>query len=228
MNELGDEFSRQRRELEETQEALLKELRLKQLILGHFVPPEFRRQITPRLRYDEDEEKWVLTPSAEMPLLSASWASKSELRPVSDYEKMARSAEESLSSFGRYKVWFPTKESYFFGIDLIRKICSFNLFYSVRILFSSAWTFRSALQRITSVLRSHLLCKQRWQRPFSPRTHQWKSNLPDTRQWTFTHSWNQPAVARCRWSNDRNHRAIRPPPTTDAITPKAMRRMEPF
>ena len=103
VSELSDEFSRQRRELEETQEVLLKELRLKQLIISHFVPPEFRRQITPRLCYDEDDEKWILTPSAEMTLLPATWSSKSELRPVSDYEKLARSAEES-SSFGRYKV----------------------------------------------------------------------------------------------------------------------------
>lgn len=103
VSELSDEFSRQRRELEETQEVLLKELRLKQLIISHFVPPEFRRQITPRLCYDEDDEKWILTPSAEMTLLPATWSSKSELRPVSDYEKLARSTEES-SSFGRYKV----------------------------------------------------------------------------------------------------------------------------
>lgn len=103
VSELSDEFSRQRRELEETQEALMKELRLKQLIIGHFVPLEFRRQITPRLHYDEDEEKWIMAPSAELPILPCSWSSRSELRPVSDYEKMARSTEES-SSFGRFKV----------------------------------------------------------------------------------------------------------------------------
>lgn len=103
MGDLGDEFSRQRRELEETQEVLMKELRLKQLIVSHFVPPEFRRQITSRLRYEEDEEKWMLSPATEMPLLPRSHASKFELRPTSDFEKLARSAEDS-SSFGQFKV----------------------------------------------------------------------------------------------------------------------------
>lgn len=101
--ELSDEFGRQRRELEETQESLMKELRLKQLIVSHFVPPEFRRQITPRLRYDEDEERWSLTPSTEMPLLPKSCSTNTELRPTSDFEKVARTTEES-SSFGRFKV----------------------------------------------------------------------------------------------------------------------------
>jgi hypothetical protein len=39
----------------------------------------------------------------EMPLLPRGFASKFELRPTSDYEKLARSAEDS-SSFGRFKV----------------------------------------------------------------------------------------------------------------------------
>ena len=111
MSDLSDEFGRQRRELEETQEVLMKELRLKQLIVSHFVPPDFRRQITSRLRYEEDEEKWMLSPATEMPLLPRGFASKFELRPTSDFEKLARSTEES-SSFGRFKVTFsnlPTK-----------------------------------------------------------------------------------------------------------------------
>ncbi|XP_032780357.2 kinesin-like protein KIF3B [Daphnia magna] len=102
MSDLGDEFNRQRRELEETQEVLMKELRLKQLIVSHFVPPEFRRQITSRLRYEEDDEKWMLSSATEMPLLPRSCASKFELRPTSDFEKLARSTEDS-SSFGRFK-----------------------------------------------------------------------------------------------------------------------------
>ena len=111
MSDLSDEFGRQRRELEETQEVLMKELRLKQLIVSHFVPPDFRRQITSRLRYEEDEEKWMLSPATEMPLLPRGFASKFELRPTSDFEKLARSTEES-SSFGRFKVTcsnLPTK-----------------------------------------------------------------------------------------------------------------------
>ena len=113
MTELGEEYSRQRRELEETQEILMKELRLKQLIVNHFVPPEFRRQITSRLRYEEEDEKWVLNPTSEMPLLTRGCASKFELRPTSDYEKLARSVEES-SSFGRHKVTQTLNLSSFF------------------------------------------------------------------------------------------------------------------
>ena len=105
IGELSDEFSRQRSELEETQEELMKELRLKQLIINNFVPPDFRRQLTPRLHYDEDEEKWTLSSSTELPLLATSYASKLELRPTSDYEKLARNSEDS-SSFGRFKVTY--------------------------------------------------------------------------------------------------------------------------
>lgn len=103
MTDLSEEFGRQRRELEETQEVLMKALRLKQLIVSHFVPSDFRRQLTSRLRYDEDEEKWIVSPSTDSALLPRSCASKFELRPTSDFEKLARSTDDS-SSLGRFKV----------------------------------------------------------------------------------------------------------------------------
>lgn len=122
IGELSDEFGRQRSELEETQEMLMKELRLKQLIINNFVPPEFKRQLTPRLRYDEDEEKWILSPSTELPLLVNSTASKLEMRPTSDYEKIARTSEDSSSSFGRFKV-NTNFEKFSFAVDLTVLVC---------------------------------------------------------------------------------------------------------
>ena len=101
MSDLGDEFSNQRRELEQTQETLLKELRLKQVIINNFIPHEFKRQMTHRLNYDEDEERWYLAPPDNLPPLR-NRASKTEIRPTSDFEKAARLAEDPLN-LGRFK-----------------------------------------------------------------------------------------------------------------------------
>ena len=106
MGDLNDEFSNQRRELEQTQEMLLKELRLKQVIINNFIPHEFKRQMTHRLNYDEDEGKWFLSASHNLPALPKTCSSKSEIRPTSDFEKVARMAEEPLH-LGRYKVIIP-------------------------------------------------------------------------------------------------------------------------
>jgi len=105
MGDLSDEFRNQRRELEQTQEMLMKELRLKQVIINNFIPHEFKRQMTHRLNYDEDEQKWSLAPPENLlPLRNR--ASKSEIRPTSDFEKAARLAEDPLN-LGRYKAsWF--------------------------------------------------------------------------------------------------------------------------
>jgi len=53
------------------------------------------------LNYDEDEERWYLAPPDNLPPLR-NRASKTEIRPTSDFEKAARLAEDPLN-LGRYK-----------------------------------------------------------------------------------------------------------------------------
>lgn len=103
LNDMNDEFRKQREELEEAQEMLLKELRLKQVLIDNFIPRDFKRKTAGRMVYDEEEEVWTLTPSKEAPLLPRNCASVQDFRPTSEFEKLARSADDA-NYFGRYKV----------------------------------------------------------------------------------------------------------------------------
>ena len=51
--EVTEEHNRDRRDLEETQEQLLKELKLKVLIIENFIPPNERKKLLGRAVYDQ-------------------------------------------------------------------------------------------------------------------------------------------------------------------------------
>ena len=50
---MTEEYNRDRRDLELTQEELLKELKLKYLIIENFIPAEEKEKVLARARFDE-------------------------------------------------------------------------------------------------------------------------------------------------------------------------------
>jgi kinesin family protein 3/17 len=87
--EIGDTselFNRDRRELESTHNELLKDYKLRMLIIENFVPPEERKRINSRLFYDEEEGAWRMMPDSE-PFrdLGRLSAHTNVRRPVSEY-----------------------------------------------------------------------------------------------------------------------------------------------
>ena len=60
LDDVTNEYNRDRRELEQTQHELIKELKLKYLILDNFIPVEEKHKILSRVKFDEDEDCWVM------------------------------------------------------------------------------------------------------------------------------------------------------------------------
>ena len=90
--DVTDEYNRDRRDLQMTQEELLKELKLKYLIIENFIPPEEKERVLSRAVFDDEEDLWRLTP--QRPGTSAGSINKRPVsaagsrRPVSEYARM--------------------------------------------------------------------------------------------------------------------------------------------
>ncbi|XP_072182221.1 kinesin-II 95 kDa subunit-like [Diadema setosum] len=93
IQDLQDEHARERQDLEQTQNELIRELKLKKLIADNFIPPEEKTKITTRAVFDEETEEWLLTPlaKAEGPQQMAKRpvSAVGNRRPIADYAKMA-------------------------------------------------------------------------------------------------------------------------------------------
>ena len=89
----------ERRELEEVQTELIKELKLKYLIIDNFIHPEDRAKILSRSTYDEDSDEWKANKNRDQENLANNQlffqrpfthsASKSVCYPVSSYARIA-------------------------------------------------------------------------------------------------------------------------------------------
>jgi len=88
--DVTEEYNRDRRDLELTQEELLKELKLKYLIIENFIPAEEKEKILGRARFDEEEDIWKLGPSRPTsgPLGKRPVSAAGARRPVSEYARM--------------------------------------------------------------------------------------------------------------------------------------------
>lgn len=60
LDDVTNEYNRDRRELEQTQHELMKELKLKYLIIDNFIPVEEKHKILSRVKFDEDEDCWII------------------------------------------------------------------------------------------------------------------------------------------------------------------------
>lgn len=58
IQDLNETNFKERQELEQTQTELLRDIKLRQLIIDNFIPNDEREKLTNRLYYDPDEDRW--------------------------------------------------------------------------------------------------------------------------------------------------------------------------
>jgi len=88
--DVTDEYNRDRRDLEVTQEELLKELKLKYLVIENFIPGEEKERVLGRAQFDEEEDVWRLGASrpSSGPISKRPVSAAGSRRPVSEYARM--------------------------------------------------------------------------------------------------------------------------------------------
>ena len=91
LEDVNGEFNRDRRDLEQTQHELMKELKLKYLIIDNFIPVEDKHKILSRVRFDEEEDCWVVKESSPSTVetIKRPTSVPGARRPVSEYAKIA-------------------------------------------------------------------------------------------------------------------------------------------
>nr|XP_058952854.1 kinesin-II 95 kDa subunit-like [Pocillopora verrucosa] len=94
---------RERQELEQAQEDLTRELKLKSLIIENFIPPDERVKLTNRAVYDDEREEWQLKPSSQngsqQAMAKRPVSAVGNRRPITEYAKMAA----AMGGHMRYK-----------------------------------------------------------------------------------------------------------------------------
>lgn len=94
---------RERQELEQAQEDLTRELKLKSLIIENFIPPDERVKLTNRAVYDDEKEEWTLKPSSQngsqQAMAKRPVSAVGNRRPITEYAKMAA----AMGGHMRYK-----------------------------------------------------------------------------------------------------------------------------
>lgn len=91
LEDVTNDFNRDRRDLEQTQHELMKELKLKYLIIENFIPEEEKNKILSRIHLDEEEDCWIVKepePSS-IDLIKRPTSIPGARRPVSEYARIA-------------------------------------------------------------------------------------------------------------------------------------------
>lgn len=91
LEDVTNDFNRDRRDLEQTQHELMKELKLKYLIIENFIPEEEKNKILSRIHLDEEEDCWIVKepePSS-IDLIKRPISIPGARRPVSEYARIA-------------------------------------------------------------------------------------------------------------------------------------------
>lgn len=103
ITDLQEAHIRERQELEQVQEDLTKELKLKSLIIQNFIPPDEKQKLTNRAMYDEENEQWRLKPSSQnssqQVMAKRPVSAVGNRRPITEYAKMAA----AMGGHMRYK-----------------------------------------------------------------------------------------------------------------------------
>ncbi|KAL0270490.1 UNVERIFIED_CONTAM: hypothetical protein PYX00_007887 [Menopon gallinae] len=95
-----EDFNKERRDLEDTQSALIKDLKLKRLVIDNFMPVEQFNKVLASMRYDEYEDTWKAGRIETSQILSRRpVAVIGDRRPTSDYARVA----SHLSNAPRYR-----------------------------------------------------------------------------------------------------------------------------
>lgn len=89
--DVTEEYNRDRRDLEDTQQQLLKELKLKLLIIDNFIPPSDKEKLMSRSVYDEETDMWILQPNnkgAGSVIHKRPVSAAGSRRPMSEYARV--------------------------------------------------------------------------------------------------------------------------------------------
>jgi hypothetical protein len=100
--DVTEEYNRDRRDLEETQQELLKELKLKYLLIENFIPPPEKTKLLSRAQYDEESDSWYMaTPgrTAGNTIAKRPVSAAGHRRPVSEYARVLSSMGDGISRF---------------------------------------------------------------------------------------------------------------------------------
>ncbi|XP_043495291.1 kinesin-like protein KIF3B [Polistes fuscatus] len=91
LDDLTTDFNRDRRDLEQTQHELMKELKLKYLIIENFIPEEEKKKILSKIHYDEEEESWNLNnpETSNIETIERPTSIPGARRPISEYARIA-------------------------------------------------------------------------------------------------------------------------------------------
>uniref|UniRef100_A0A671Q1M6 Kinesin-like protein n=1 Tax=Sinocyclocheilus anshuiensis TaxID=1608454 RepID=A0A671Q1M6_9TELE len=88
-----DEHVRYRQELEQTQNELTRELKLKHLIIENFIPLEEKNKIVTRATFDEEDDLWKMTPITriqnDQQMMKRPVSAVGYRRPLSQHARMA-------------------------------------------------------------------------------------------------------------------------------------------
>lgn len=115
-----DEHNRDRRELEMTQNELIKELKRHLLIIDNFVPEEVKSRLYTQARYDEEQEEWNLCASLmnENQPFRRPVSIPNRRRPMSEYalKMIKQNASETIRFKGEnifdYELDMPLRTTY--------------------------------------------------------------------------------------------------------------------
>lgn len=91
LEDVTSDYNRDRRDLEQEQHELMKELKLKYLIIENFIPEEEKTKILSRIHLDEEEDCWVVKgpePSS-IDIIKRPTSVPGARRPVSEYARIA-------------------------------------------------------------------------------------------------------------------------------------------
>ena len=101
IQDVTEEYNRDRRDLEETQRELMKELKLKLLLIDNFIPPAEKAKLLSRAQYDEERDAWFMaTPgrTASNTIAKRPVSAAGNRRPVSEYARVLGSSLAAAAS----------------------------------------------------------------------------------------------------------------------------------